>query len=104
MPVFLKQRKLETVPEKLPFESETLIYSANSFEDAENGQGTVLCRREAQNREIKHPLLQELSVQCGGWVCKGRDFQLAEKLSKGPEVGHIQGGDLYSMFGNKEVD
>lgn len=32
------------------------------------------------------------SLQWEGWVCEGRDFQRAEKLSKGPEVGHNKVG------------
>lgn len=82
LPVFLKQRKLETVPEKLPFGSDTLLHKFF------RGYLDVLCRRDTQNEEIKCPFLQEFIMQWEGWAGRGKRFQMAEKLRKGPEVGN----------------
>ena len=63
----------------------------------------VLCRREAQNEKIKRPFLQELTSQWEGWVCKGTDSELAEKLSKSPEVDHVQGGNFAARLETMEL-
>ena len=66
-------------------------------------QGTVLCGKEAQNEKIKHLFLQQLMSQWEGWACKGRELELAGKLSKGPEVAHIQGRNFVACLGRIEL-